>query len=161
MRFVLLFFLIFTGCATSAQTGKVISVKDGDTIEMLINSKAVRIRLFGVDAPEKGQPFGEKSRQYTADLCFGKTVRMEKKDKDQYGRIVAEIYLPDGTSLNHRLVAAGFAWHYTQFSKNPDMARAQQKARTERKGLWAEPQPMAPWNWRKQHRRTSQFHAQL
>lgn len=155
MRFVLLFFLIFTGCATSAQTGKVVSVKDGDTIEMLMNGRAVRIRLFGVDAPEKGQPFGEKARQYASELCFGKTVRMEKRSKDQYGRIVAEIYLPDGTSLNHRLVAAGFAWQYTQFSKSPELARAQEKARLEKKGLWADPRPIAPWNWRKQHRHTA------
>lgn len=153
MRLVLLFFLIFTSCATSAQTGKVVSVKDGDTIEMMINGKAVRIRLFGVDAPEKGQPFGEKARLYCADLCFNKTVRMVKKNKDQYGRIVAEVYLPDGTSLNHRLVAAGFAWHYTQFSNSQELARAQEKAKLEKSGLWADKSPIAPWNWRKQHRR--------
>ncbi len=123
---------------------------------MMMNGKAIRIRLFGVDAPEKGQPFGEKARQYASELCFGKTVRMEKKDKDQYGRIVAEIYLPDGTSLNYRMVAAGFAWQYTQFSKSPELAKAQEKAKTEGKGLWADKSPIAPWNWRKQHRRNSQ-----
>ncbi|WP_298716000.1 thermonuclease family protein [Chitinophaga sp.] len=153
MRLVLLFFLIFTSCATSAQTGKVVSVKDGDTIEMMINGKAVRIRLFGVDAPEKGQPFGDKARQYCAELCFNKTVRMVKKNKDQYGRIVAEVYLPDGSSLNHRLVSAGFAWHYTQFSNSRELARAQEKAKLEKSGLWADKSPIAPWNWRKQHRR--------
>lgn len=155
MRLIIVFFLIFTGCATSAQTGKVVSVKDGDTIEMMISGKPVRIRLFGVDAPEKGQPFGDKARQYCAELCFGKMVRMEKQSKDQYGRIVAEVYLPDGSSLNLRLVAAGYAWHYTQFSKSAQLAQAQQKAKLEKKGLWADPHPTAPWNWRKQHRRTA------
>lgn len=155
MRFVLVFFLIFTGCATSAQTGKVVAVKDGDTIEMMMGKKAIRIRLFGVDSPEKGQPFGEKARQYTADLCYGKVVRLQQKDKDQYGRIVGEIFLPDGSSLNARLIAAGFAWQYTEFSKDPEWAKAQEQAKLEKKGLWADKHPVAPWTWRKQHRRSA------
>lgn len=137
-----------------AQTfsGKVTSVKDGDTIEMLVNGKPLRIRLFGIDCPERGQPFGTKAREYASSLCFNKTVKAVQQDKDQYGRVVAEVYLADGTSLNIKLVAAGFAWQYRQFSKSPQVAAAEQTARKQKLGLWKDAHPVAPWDWRKQKR---------
>ena len=126
------------------------AVKDGDTIEMLVNGRPVRIRLFGVDSPEKGQAFGEKARQFTADLCFGKKVKAVQRSRDQYRRVVADVYLADGTSLNVALVRAGFAWHYKQFSKSAELAAAEAEARQAKRGLWHDHGPTAPWNWRKQ-----------
>lgn len=136
-------------------TGKVTAVKDGDTIEMLVNGKPLRIRLFGVDSPEKGQPFGEKARQYTSSLCFGKVVKAQRESRDQYGRIVAEVFLPDGSSLNMQLVQAGYAWQYTYYSKSVEMTQAQAAAKAARRGLWLDAHPVAPWEWRKQHRRAA------
>ncbi|WP_343303683.1 thermonuclease family protein [Chitinophaga niabensis] len=152
MRVFLTTLLLFISTASISQTytGKVTAVKDGDTIEMLVNGKPIRIRLFGVDAPEKGQPFGEKSRQFTAGLCFGKVVKAIQKSRDQYRRVVAEVFLPDNSSLNYRLLQAGFAWHYTNFSKNETWAAAALKAKKEGNGLWKDAHPVAPWDWRKQ-----------
>lgn len=113
----------------------------------------MRIRLFGVDAPEKGQPFGEKAKQYTADLCFGKVVRARQISKDQYRRVVAEVALPDNTSLNYRLLQAGFVWHYKNFSQNEVWAAAELQAKKEKLGLWKDAHPIAPWDWRKKNRR--------
>jgi endonuclease YncB( thermonuclease family) len=151
MRIFLTTLFLFITTITTAQTytGKVTAVKDGDTIEMLVNGKPIRIRFFGVDAPEKGQPFGEKSRQFTAGLCFGKVVKAVQKSKDQYRRVVAEVFLPDNTSLNYRLLQAGFAWHYKNFSKSETWAAAELKARKEKAGLWKDAHPIAPWDWRK------------
>jgi endonuclease YncB( thermonuclease family) len=135
----------------AAQTlkGKVISIKDGDTIELLVNNKPVRIRLHGIDCPEKKQPFGQKARQFTSDLCFGKIVRAEKTDKDRYGRTVAKVYLPSGELLNTSLLKAGLAWHYTKYDKSEDFALAEKDAKARKKGIWADDHTIAPWDWRK------------
>lgn len=151
---------ILLGClvisfSALAQTfqGKVVSIKDGDTIEMLVKGKKVRIRLFGIDAPERGQPHANKAKEYVSDLCFGKTVKALQKNKDQYGRVVAEIYLSNGSSLNHQIVAAGYAWQYKQFNKSAELAAAEQNARVKKLGLWQDARPVAPWDWRKQKRK--------
>lgn len=149
----LFFFLYTITIAQKIHTGKVTAVKDGDTIEMLVNGKPMRIRLFGVDAPEKGQPFGEKSKQFTANLCFGKVVKAREISKDQYRRVVAEISLPDNTSLNYKLLQAGLVWHYKNFSKNEVWAAAERKAKKEKLGLWKDAHPIAPWDWRKKKKR--------
>lgn len=130
-------------------TGKVTAVKDGDTIEMLVNGKTLRVRLFGIDSPERGQPFATKAREFTAAQCFGKVVRAVQQSRDQYRRIVAEVYLSDSSSLNAAIVKAGYAWHYKKFSKSPLLAEAETKARKEQKGLWRDAHPVAPWEWRK------------
>jgi micrococcal nuclease len=137
--------------STYAQTfiGKVISVADGDTIEMLVDGKKVRIRLFGIDSPERGQAFGTKAKEFTSSQCFGKVVRAVVQSKDRYGRYVAEVYLSNKESLNVRIVQAGFAWHYKHYSNSPLLAKAEAQARLKRKGLWKDAQPVPPWEWRK------------
>lgn len=151
MRSVLTACLLLLSVSLYAQsyTGKVVAVKDGDTFEMLVNGKTVHIRLFGIDCPEKGQPFGDKAKQFTAARCFGKRVKAVQRSRDQYGRVVAEVYLPDHSSLNIALVKAGYAWHYKKFSKSAELATAEKKARTQQLGLWRDTSPVAPWNWRK------------
>lgn len=130
-------------------TGKVISIKDGDTIEMLVRNKPVKIRLHGIDCPEKGQPFGIKAKQFTSDLCFGKIVKAEQTGKDRYGRIIANVFLPTQDLLNLQLLKAGLAWHYRKYDHNNVFSLAEKEARTKRRGVWSMKNPIAPWNWRK------------
>lgn len=143
-----------TGPAKPATTAgdKVIGVKDGDTIELLRNGKPETVRLFGVDTPEKKQAYGERSKQFTSDLVFGKTVRLIEHNKDRYGRTVGTIILPDGRSLNEELVKNGFAWHYAAYSNDKKLANLEANARRFKRGLWQDPNPVAPWDFRKEKR---------
>lgn len=139
--------------APATTTGdKVIAVKDGDTIELLRNGETIKVRLYGVDSPEKEQDFGQRARQYTSDLAFGKFVRLIEHNKDRYGRTVGTIILPDGRNLNEELVKNGFAWHYKDYSKDKNLANLEADARRYKRGLWAAPNPIAPWDYRKNER---------
>jgi endonuclease YncB( thermonuclease family) len=141
---------------TATETAyQVIAIKDGDTIEILKDGKPLRIRLYGIDCPEKNQDFGTRARQYTSDLVFGKKVRLEAKNTDRYGRTVGIIYLPDGRSLNEELLRAGLAWHYKAYSKDAGLAELEEAARAGKRGLWAGPSPTAPWDFRKGRRTNS------
>jgi endonuclease YncB( thermonuclease family) len=131
---------------------KVIAIKDGDTVELLKDGKPLRVRLLGVDAPEKNQDYGTVARQYTSDLCFGKTVNLIVDGNDRYGRTVGTILLPDGRSLNNELVRNGYAWHYKAYSHDETLAQLEEEARQNRRGLWGKPNPIAPWEFRKSRR---------
>lgn len=134
----------------STTTGdKVVGVKDGDTIVLLQNGEEVTVRLYGVDTPEKNQAYGQKAKQFTSNLVFGKQVQLIVKNKDRYGRTVGTIRLPDGRSLNEELVKEGYAWHYKAYSKDVNLANAEADARRFKRGLWADPNPVAPWDFRK------------
>ncbi len=124
-------------------------IEDGDTIEVLHSLRAERIRLHGVDAPEKSQAFGSRARQFTAGMVFGLIVTVRAKGRDRYGRTVAEIALPDGRILNRELVANGFAWHYKRYSSYLDLARLEATARAQKRGLWVDAHPIAPWEFRR------------
>ncbi len=93
-------------------TGRVVGVSDGDTITVLHNGKGERIRLHGIDCPEKRQAFGKRAKQATSRLVYGQTVTVRDMGQDRYGRTVGEVLLPDGRNLNHDLVKAGFAWWF-------------------------------------------------
>ena len=104
--------------AVAEFAGRVVGVSDGDTITVLRDRTQVRIRLYGIDCPETGQDFGFRAKQFTAELAFGKVVKVVPRDRDRYGRIVAEVVLPDGRVLNDELVKAGLAWWYRQHAQN-------------------------------------------
>jgi len=108
----------------------------------------IEVRLDGIDCPELAQAFGRKAKRFTSDLAFGKTVRLVGKGKDRYDRELAEAFLPDGRSLNRELVAAGFAWWYRRYSADRSLEALEQRARKERRGLWADPNPVPPWDFR-------------
>jgi endonuclease YncB( thermonuclease family) len=91
-------------------TGKVVGILDGDTIRVLRGGKAVKVRLHGVDTPEKAQAFGTQARKFTSDLAFQRDVTVQIRATDRYGRLVGDVLLPDGRSLNQELVRAGLAW---------------------------------------------------
>ncbi len=128
---------------------RVVSITDGDTIKVLNDGKQETIRLHGVDCPEGRQPFGSRAKQFTSSLAFGKRVKVIVRDHDRYGRTVAEVILPDGKSLNRELVRSGFAWHFRRYSDDPVLAQLETQARAARLGLWADPDPIPPWDWRK------------
>ncbi len=125
-----------------------VGVSDGDTITVLHNGKGERIRLHGIDSPEKRQAFGKRAKQLTSSLVFGKTVTVQVMDRDRYGRTVGEVLLPDGRSLNRELVRAGLAWMYRRYTNDQSLSDLEEEARVARRGLWADPNPIAPWKWR-------------
>lgn len=129
---------------------KVIGVKDGDTFEVLRNGQPVTVRLYGIDTPEKNQAYGQRAKQFASDLAFGKNVRLIEHNKDRYGRTVGTIVLPDGRSLNEEMVREGFAWHYKAYSKDKNLENLEADARRFKRGLWQDPNPVAPWDFRKQ-----------
>lgn len=133
-------------------SGKVIGIVDGDTIDILYEGKALRIRLEHIDCPEirKQQPYGTAAKKFSADLCFGKIVRiLHKNELDRNKRLIGEVIVPGGRSLNKELVKAGLAWHFTRYSKSEVYSNLEKAARKAGVGLWKEPHPVAPWNWRK------------
>jgi endonuclease YncB( thermonuclease family) len=114
----------------------------------------VEVRLDGIDCPELAQAFGRKAKSFTSDLAFGKTVRLVEKGKDRYGRVLAEVFLPDGRSLNRQLLSAGLAWWYRTYSTDRSLADLERAARTAHRGLWADPEPVPPWDFRAANPRT-------
>jgi len=139
---------------TSSGSYKVVGIKDGDTIELLKDGQTEIVRLAEIDCPEKAQAFGKRAKQFTAELCFGKYVKLRGDNKrDQYKRIVATIIIDDTLNLNSELLKAGYAWHFKRYSNNSEYALLEETARQQRIGLWAGPNPVAPWEWRKENHR--------
>jgi len=128
--------------------GKVVGVSDGDTIKVLKDGRQVKIRLAAIDCPEKGQPYGQKAKRFTADMVAGKVVKIWPTDTDRYGRIVAFIFVGD-KNLNKELLSSGLAWHYKKYSRDPELAKLEFEARSKKIGLWKEPDPVPPWEWRR------------
>jgi micrococcal nuclease len=134
-------------------TGKVVGVSGGDTIKVMREGKAVKVRLHGIDCPEKKQPFGTRAKQYTSEMAFGNEVEVRVQTTDRYGRLVGEVILPGGSSLNKELVFVGLAWWYRKYAPNDLTLKALEAgARAEKKGLWADKNPIPPWEWRRGRR---------
>ena len=134
-------------------SGPLVSVLDGDTIEVLHNNRTERIRLNGIDCPEKGQAYGKKAKQAASELVFGKEVTLQTNGKDKYGRTIADVLLPDGTNVNHELVKQGWCWWYRKYAPgNVILEELERRARGAGLGLWANSAPIPPWEWRKARR---------
>jgi micrococcal nuclease len=133
-------------------SGRVVGVTDGDTLTVLRDGRAATVRLVGIDAPEKGQAFGQRAKQFAAGQAFGKTVTVRVAGHDRYGRLLGDVALPDGRSLNQELVRAGFAWWFRKYSRDSRLGRLEDEAREGRRGLWADRAPEAPWEYRSRHR---------
>ena len=108
-----------------------VGVTDGDTITVLRNGRHEALRLHGIDAPEKGQAFGERAKQFTSGLAFGKTVVVRVKGRDRYGRTIGDVSLPDGRNLNQEVVRAGYAWWYRRYSADQRLAVLEAEARAD------------------------------
>jgi len=126
----------------------VVSVHDGDTVHCLDDDKVQhKVRLVGIDAPEIGQAFGTVSRDGLRSLVLRKTVTVREEGEDRYGRTLGILEI-DGQDVALHMLTAGLAWHFTRFSDDARRATAEREARVARRGLWADPDPMPPWEWR-------------
>jgi len=143
--------LLLLVAASVPQSGRVVGVVDGDTLTVRTDGGAqVRIRLYGIDAPERAQPWSDEALHALADLVANKTVRFEKVDTDRYGRTVARVYVHD-TDVNAELVRQGAAWVYRKYTDDPALLELERVARAQKRGLWALPaeQRVPPWEWRR------------
>lgn len=133
---------------TTTHVWRVVGVHDGDTITCLDETNTQqKVRLAEIDAPELGQDYGKVARESLAELVFGKSVTVVEEGKDRYGRWIARVQV-DGTDVNRRLVATGNAWHYADYSRDSALDTLQEQARLQRMGLWAQPDPVPPWEFR-------------
>jgi micrococcal nuclease len=129
--------------------GKVIGVLDGDTIEVLHDYKPERIRLYGVDCPEKGQAFGQKAKQATSSLLFGKDVRVVGHGRDKHRRTLGTVFQGE-VNVNQELVKEGWCWWFSKYvPKDSVLKQFEQEAKKAKKGLWADPNPVPPWLYRR------------
>jgi endonuclease YncB( thermonuclease family) len=150
-RFLLAAGLMLALNAHADFIGKVVAVADGDTITALKDLQQVKVRLTEIDAPEKQQAFGNRSKESLSDLCFGKTATLLEKGKDRYGRTLARVTC-DGSDANAEQVRRGLAWAYTKYLTDPQIKAIEEEARAARLGLWRDEKPVPPWEWRKAKR---------
>jgi len=136
----------------------VVRVSDGDTVTLLDGLRAQhRIRLAGIDAPEKAQPFGDASKRHLSDMVFGESVSVEYEKQDRYGRIVGKI-LKDGHDASLEQIRVGLAWHYKQYQREQSRedrsayAEVEREAQQAHAGLWQDAAPIPPWTWRRERR---------
>lgn len=134
--------------AANSHLWRVVGVHDGDTVTCLDeNNQQQKIRLAEMDAPEIGQDFGQVARDALADQVFGKTVEVRDEGKDRYGRWIGHLYV-NGVDVNRQMIATGNAWHYAAYSKDQSLAELQDQAKAQRLGLWSQPNPTPPWEFR-------------
>ena len=154
--------LLFSSlCNSEELIGKCIDVADGDTCTLLLaNNQKVILRFYGIDAPESGQEFGKESTDYCTKLILGKDLKVETLYKDKYGRSVSKIYT-DNKYINLEMVKAGFAWHYVFYSPNDlGFAQAEKEAREKKLGLWIQPNPLEPREYRMTHKKKRKYNKQ-
>ncbi len=141
--------VVFAGDA-GAWRGRVVAVSDGDTLKVVGDRGLVKIRLYGVDCPEKRQEYGKQAARFTRELTEGKTVEVRPVARDRYGRTVAWVEV-QGKSLNEALVESGYAWVYRRYCRSQICDRLlglEAHARTRGRGLWRDPDPVPPWDFR-------------
>ena len=150
-----IFALTLSPCLALAGNCKVISISDGDTFTCLTDeNEQIKVRLAEIDAPEMGQPFGNRSKQILADLIFSEMVRLDVQDTDQYGRTVARVTRVDGVDVNARQVSTGAAWAYRKYLKDKSLLDLEADAKNRKQGLWAlqATEQIPPWDWRNSNR---------
>ena len=146
--------LAFAGLAHAELVGPVVAIQDGDTIDVLVNRQPVRVRLAQIDAPEKRQAFGTRSRQALAELVFRQSVRVAETGRDRYGRVIGTVYLGN-VDVNAQMVREGMAWVYRQYAKDRGLYELERQAQASRRGLWVDPEPVPPWEYRRDKRERS------
>lgn len=149
-KYLLIFFpiLIF-----SQYTGKVIAIKDGDTVVVIDSLKNQKtLRLAEVDCPESGQPFGKNAKQFTSDQIFGKTVKYYITTTDRYNRSIAKIYYDNGKYLSEEIIKNGLGWWYYKYSDNKNLGILEKEASNKKIGLFSDPNSIPPWLYREQQR---------
>ena len=131
----------------------VVGVADGDTLTVLCKgNEKMKIRLSEIDAPEKRQPFGSRSKLSLSSMCLQKKAKIKPQTKDRYGRIVARV-ICDGVDANEEQIKRGMAWVYDKYLKDQSLYSIQNKARASKKGLWADNKAIKPWEYRRGNKR--------
>ena len=127
---------------------KVLKIADGDSFTLIKENRELEIRLYGIDCPERAQPFHAKAKKFTGNMLQSGEIRIEVVDRDRYGRTVAWVYV-DSLSVNEALVRHGLAWHYKHYSRDRNLAQLEDDARARNIGLWSDPTSTPPWQFRK------------
>ena len=144
-----LFFLLSLAVQADTLEGNVVKIADGDTLTLLTSSnEQVKIRLAGIDTPERKQPFGNKAKQALANLAFQKQALIEVEAKDRYGRTVGVVFV-DGLNVNAELVKQGMAWVYRKYTDDKRLYTLESEAKQAKRGLWLDENPIPPWEWRR------------
>lgn len=149
---LLLFVLMFFSIVISAQSFqvKVVKISDGDTFTAINRDNLqLKFRIWGIDAPEKKQAFGTKSKEYLSSLIFSKTITIDVQKQDGWGRYLAYVYTPDKKDVSLEMIKAGMAWHFIEYDDSEEYKKAELQARKSKKGLWSDPHHIAPWEFRK------------
>lgn len=144
---VSLMLLAVQSAAGETLSGRVVGITDGDTLTFLQDHQQIKVRLVEIDAPEKAQAFGNKSKQSLANLCFNKSATLIDKGTDRYGRTLARVNC-DGVDANVEQLRRGMAWVYDRYVTDRSLYAIQGEAKAARRGLWAEANPTPPWEWR-------------
>ena len=151
LSFLIISLIIQISCSNNQNilTGKVVKIVDGDTYDILLNGNQTRIRMYGIDAPERGMDYYKISKEYLGHLCENKVIRIIKISTDKYGRIIAKSFLPDGREIGAEMIKAGLAWHFKKYSNDEDLSNFEIEAREKRMGIWSLNNPIPPWEYRR------------
>lgn len=133
-----------------AATGYVSGISDGDTFYISIEGRSTRVRLAQIDAPEKAQPFGQRAEQALRELIWKQDVTVTWREADVYGRPIVQVEAA-GVNVNAEMVNRGFAWVYRRYATDKNLYVLERAAQQDKRGLWADMQPIEPWEWRKTH----------
>jgi endonuclease YncB( thermonuclease family) len=151
--------VLSTASNAGSLTGRVVGIADGDTLTLLDARNAQhKIRLSGIDSPEKGQPFGHACKKSLSDLAYGRVVAVESNKLDRYGRVIGKV-LVNSQDVNLEQVRRGCGWHYKKYQNKQILDdrlsynAAEESAKASKVGLWADNEPMPPWDWRKARRK--------
>lgn len=159
-----LFFLGYTEANNKEipeQQGTVIKIVDGDTFDLLTKDKrTLRIRMYGIDCPEKKQDFYQSAKQALAGYIFKKSVQLKISGYDRNKRTIAMVYC-NRQNINLAMIKNGFAWHFSKYSSDSNFAQAESQARKAKTGLWKKPDPVAPWEFRKRRLKSSSHLLQI
>lgn len=148
--------------AADSFEGRAVRVLDGDTLVVVVadaggGKREEKVRLVGVDCPERGQAWGSRARQALADLTFGQVVRIDWEARDRYGRVLGKVAVGETTpDVGLALIADGHCWWFSRYRADQaardrrEYSEAQTQARREGRGLWSQPDPVPPWEWRRQ-----------
>lgn len=155
-KYVFFFVTIFSGSLFAAEIqGRVIRVLDGDTIEIktlpakiVVYEVPIRVRLINIDAPEKKQAFGHCSANQLKALLAGQSVTVSYTQTDRYGRIIGRVFTTNGTDASRFMVQSGAAWVYERYNADESLPALQREAQEQKRGLWADSNPVPPWEWR-------------
>lgn len=139
--------LAFAFPAYADLSGRVVSITDGDTLTVLVDRQPAKVRLVEIDAPEKAQAFGNRSKQSLSDMCFDKEAQIQDKGKDRYGRTLGRVHC-EGVDANAEQIRQGMAWVYDKYVTDHSLYRVQDEAKAAKRGLWFDSNPMPPWEWR-------------